>query len=608
MNRLITPLDSTEALNANLVGGKASKLALLLAQGVPIPRGFCVTTEVFQNFEERIESNEFQNELATSFYELINSIGPNGSLIVRSSANYEDSAEALFPGVFESTTNVQTLPNLIAAIRSCFSSLNQSKVLSYCKLKGINPQSLQMAALVQEYINPDWSGVALSEASTDSRKISGIYVEVLQGSAAMMLRGTESANGFLIRGSAMHPKILRLSRTQRPHDVDLSVLRRLVSIVEGIKRLMPDKPQIIEWVASGHRISIVQTRPLVSSDLIATIPKLSSTRSDNSQELEKLIDGSAHLGLKAAAMKLFCDMRWFTKSVLFIPPHASLKAIEQQFERAIFANTGLTVRFSYKGEIGLPRFFAKGKTEALDIVRLKKNPKWTAIVHEYMYVNHSFEIVVDYDRVVLEHVPGIWESESDVSPDVLINEHDTWTAYRVSSLRTASLKQPDGTLMMDVEPSTLKELYDWKNKVKNLSAEVRTRFKSVLPLNFHCVSENHDWQFLNVRTSGKIGLPGKLASRRFHIVSSPEDLNHWDGATPILLRLSPERGNEDCLADIIPNLPADDDLIFIDFGVLSHPAIMLRELGVNPTPVYLTHERIDLSNDTEGLDDRSRNH
>ena len=47
---LIVPLKNARALGNSRVGGKAEKLADLIAYGYRVPRGVCITTEAYRRF------------------------------------------------------------------------------------------------------------------------------------------------------------------------------------------------------------------------------------------------------------------------------------------------------------------------------------------------------------------------------------------------------------------------------------------------------------------------------------------------------------------------------------------------------------------------------
>jgi hypothetical protein len=82
----------------------------------------------------------------------------------------------------------------------------------------------------------------------------------------------------------------------------------------------------------------------------------------------------------------------------------------------------------------------------------------------------------------------------------------------------------------------------------------------------------------------------------FH-VRDIEDLSNWDGKTPILLKISVQRGMEKNLINLAEALPKGNSEVYICFGYLSHPALLLREFGVNLVPAYFDREIITLKLD-----------
>jgi hypothetical protein len=599
MDSLIVHLESSLALSPEFVGGKAAKLALLLRQGLPVPQGFCVTTLVFPTYPETLDDPSFRKRLREFFEELVSFAGVPKKLIVRSSANCEDSKKAAFPGVFESTAEVETFDELLRAIRNCFSAARKEKVLTYCRMKGIDHETVQMAVLVQEYIQADYAGVALSQyTASPVAKIDGIYVELGRGASRKMLQGEQTGTAYLVREDDDQQKIVRLSRGHAGEPgVEASTLFQVAALMKQVNS-SSFEGEVVEWVAQGGKVWIVQSRPLVAAGEARPSQALPQFVRQG-VEATLLLPAAKEVGLKAAATQFFVNLGWFTKNVVLAPPAVSLSRLERMLQEAPLGGRGLTVRFSYKGDIGLPRFFARTKQEALELIRDHRDPQWTVIVHDYIEVKDSFEIFIDAERAVLEHVPGMWESWTALSPDVLINEAGRWNALRVPTSRTAHIIKPDGEFESEEPPVSRERIEYWARRLNSFSAEIRRHLGGMLPLICHCVSENQDeWQFLNIRKSGHLRLNAPVG-RGFHVVATPEDLKTWDGKTPILLRILIERGAEETLAELVPELPERDDLIFIDFGALSHPAIMLRELGVNPTPIYLTHERLDLTEEME---------
>ncbi|HXQ37379.1 MAG TPA: PEP/pyruvate-binding domain-containing protein, partial [Anaerolineales bacterium] len=164
---------------------------------MPVPLGFCVTTQAFRRFPEALDDESFRKKLSESLNGLLQAEGIHRFAIVRSSANLEDSFQAAFPGVFISSGPLNSLGSLITALEQCFLAIQNDQVRKYCQHKGIKAKSIRMSALVQQYIEPDYSGVAILQMP--QAKLRGAHVEMTRGASNKILRGTENVMAFLVR-------------------------------------------------------------------------------------------------------------------------------------------------------------------------------------------------------------------------------------------------------------------------------------------------------------------------------------------------------------------------------------------------------------------------
>src|SRR5262245_49176808 len=82
----IRPLDTITAEDLPAVGGNALSLGLMIGAGVPVPPGFCVTTEARRQLGDRplTEDAGLRAEVLAAYQQL-----GGGSVAVRSSATAE---------------------------------------------------------------------------------------------------------------------------------------------------------------------------------------------------------------------------------------------------------------------------------------------------------------------------------------------------------------------------------------------------------------------------------------------------------------------------------------------------------------------------------------
>lgn len=63
---LVIPLNAVDASQIELVGGKGANLGELIRAGLPVPDGFCVTTEAYELASRQAEVTDSIDKLATT--------------------------------------------------------------------------------------------------------------------------------------------------------------------------------------------------------------------------------------------------------------------------------------------------------------------------------------------------------------------------------------------------------------------------------------------------------------------------------------------------------------------------------------------------------------
>jgi predicted phosphodiesterase len=597
-------LKSKAATDAKRFGAKAASLAVLLAKSFPVPDGFCLDADFLRRLATPGKKDGAENDLLEAFQKLMRT-SSSGFVIARSSSSVEDDPKHLFPGQFASQSKIRTYDQLVGAIQTCVASASAPNVQEYAKALGVDYNSIKMSVLIQEEIVSPVSGVAFTKAPLPGyAKQDGVYIECSLGNTnpadldhptyAYFVRGNGSIQtqvdvdrvsvADLVHPSGNHARIELLR--------NVALLAKRVKFEEGSDR-------DIEWVADRNQNPIlVQARPLASRSPLSSI--IGHNKHENTLEnrvLKKpLFTEEAEIGLKAAAMKYFVENGLFTPATLFIQPYEPVKRVREQVLEMNFGNRGITVRFSHSTDIGLPREFMKSNADALDWYFANRKPEWMGILYGYMDVRHSFELYLDNAWWVVEHVPGIWESNSKLEPDVIISTVEEDLYLRSTATVEAFYKDPSGTHHDETSPCVAQSLFHWQSKLSPIIERLRERFKDALPINFHFVEDdNSNWHFLNIRDVGQLSKTFEYRENRrgyYHVVSTKNDLSRWDGRKPILLQLTTARGAERDLHQLLEHLPKNQDQIYISFGLLSHPAIVLREYGLKPVPLYSTHEII----------------
>src|ERR1700758_4930101 len=105
-------------LDIAVAGGKGANLARMTAAGLPVPRGFCVTTDAYSEFAADADLQaaiEAALEAAGAYQEL----GSERHFAVRSSGTAEDLAGASFAGLHDTYLEILGADAVIDAVRRC---------------------------------------------------------------------------------------------------------------------------------------------------------------------------------------------------------------------------------------------------------------------------------------------------------------------------------------------------------------------------------------------------------------------------------------------------------------------------------------------------------
>ncbi|KHD87500.1 MAG: hypothetical protein OM95_14105 [Bdellovibrio sp. ArHS] len=155
-----------------LMGGKASTLAVLLQKGFPVPGGAVL-------FHEPADALALQ--AVTDWWEKQGAF----PVAVRSSASGEDSPDFSYAGQFVTLLHIATAKDLAAAIRTCFQAVHRTASRAYAA--HFERAQVPMHVLIQRMINSQFSGVFFS---VDPRKENSSWlVEVVEGQGEQLVSG-----------------------------------------------------------------------------------------------------------------------------------------------------------------------------------------------------------------------------------------------------------------------------------------------------------------------------------------------------------------------------------------------------------------------------------
>jgi rifampicin phosphotransferase len=289
---LIVPL--AHACDLREVGGKAHNLARLMRLGQPVPDGFVVTNSALRLFLAEHDLQPLVDALTIK----LDTRAPRGiraaaetiaalirefplppaiaadldaghlpyltdTLIVRSSAIGEDSAEASFAGQLDSIRDVTGAGLLRRAVLDVWASRWSERALTYQLARGIALGGV--GVVVQRQVDSAISGVLFTVAPDSPRHM---LVEYCGGAGDALVSGRENPGRLTIsrrdfRWSAqVAPDRAATAGALLLNDLQLAALgRRALEIERAF-----GGPQDIEWTMDADgRVWIVQSRPITSA-------------------------------------------------------------------------------------------------------------------------------------------------------------------------------------------------------------------------------------------------------------------------------------------------------------------------------------------------------
>ncbi len=303
------------------VGGKGANLGEMTKAGFPVPYGFCVTTEGYQefithnnlsdfiyqvikdaNFEnineigktirDRLQQSKIPEQIEQEIITAIRKGDADTYYAVRSSATAEDLAFASFAGQQDTYLNIQGEKALLDSVRNCWASLFTDRAILYRIQNNIAHEMVQMSVIVQKMVLPEVSGIMFT-ADPISGHRGIISIDAGYGLGEALVSGLVSPDIYKFRKSnkqidsrtiaekklAIMPiegggtqKVEITGEKSLNQVMSDSQIRRLAEVGMEIEKHY-GSPQDIEWCISlGHssasdvegELFIVQSRPITS--------------------------------------------------------------------------------------------------------------------------------------------------------------------------------------------------------------------------------------------------------------------------------------------------------------------------------------------------------
>jgi len=309
--------DASDGLSQ--VGGKGSSLARMAAAGLPVPRGFHITTlayrrfvkenglkkqilaavsgiaeqaatdhsaelevisrRIAQLFERGVMPDDIAEAIRHAYVELG---GDDLAVAVRSSATAEDLPDMSFAGQQETYLNMHGEAMVIDAAKRCWASLWTVRAIAYRARHNIVPQDVSMAVVVQALVPADAAGILFTvdplTGAKDQMMINaawGLGEAIVGGQVTPDTIVVEKASGSIIKQDITEKGVMTVRTPQGTREEPIPEDQRTRAVLTptqaaeltriGVRvEALFGQPMDIEWAMKGGRFFIVQARPITT--------------------------------------------------------------------------------------------------------------------------------------------------------------------------------------------------------------------------------------------------------------------------------------------------------------------------------------------------------
>ncbi|MBI2897342.1 MAG: hypothetical protein HYY06_27540 [Deltaproteobacteria bacterium] len=269
-------------------GSKASTLGLLVGAGLDVPPGFAVrkrepsaaagTTRELEAARRAMLEDALPGELVRRIQEECEALGP-GAVAVRSSSTREDLASLSGAGLQDSFLNVEGLPAVLDAVRSCWASLLTERAVHYLSQMGVSWQDAGIGVVVQRMVRAEVSGIAFTRDPLSGARQT--VINASWGLGSSVASGAISPDSFAVdpSGSILRRSIgekrsmvvavpgglAEVATDDRGLDpcLDDEQVRAIAALAARIEGLL-GAPQDVEWAIADGRIWVLQARPITA--------------------------------------------------------------------------------------------------------------------------------------------------------------------------------------------------------------------------------------------------------------------------------------------------------------------------------------------------------
>jgi len=267
-----------------IVGGKGANLGEMFSH-FPIPNGFCITVKAYQDFIQSIAEDiddkltsidvEYTEQLENVSEEIRNIILQKSfpteikkeilenyhklkqkKVAIRSSATAEDLPKASFAGQQDTYLNIHGENAVIDAVQKCWASLFTARAIFYREKQKFKHSDVFISVVVQEMIDPKYSGVIFT---VDPIHKKFILIEIVKGLGEKLVSGEVTPNTYFLNNHT-----LDVDQDNIQFIFDINLLKPIAKLGKEIEKHYK-YPQDIEFsLDKNQNLFILQSRAITT--------------------------------------------------------------------------------------------------------------------------------------------------------------------------------------------------------------------------------------------------------------------------------------------------------------------------------------------------------
>lgn len=305
LEELVVGLEELGRASVSQAGAKGALLGEVLARGVPVPKGFCLTTLAYDYFlrvsglgdaarefhslpagseataaaeaiNARITEAAIPPEVAFSLSTVYRMLGQRPRVAVRPSLAYEDLLRSPVSGHLEPHLNVSGEKDLFQAVRDMWALIWQPAVIAACQRGGIDHARLRPAVLIQLMIHPVCSGtIYTADPGTGDRDrlVITAFWGMGPGMSGQSMPDTYHVDRrtMTLRYKRILPKEVMVSANgivpvpkNRRNSVVLkdAAIRELCTMAIGVEQIITEPAEIAWCTVTGGKTMVLEALPV----------------------------------------------------------------------------------------------------------------------------------------------------------------------------------------------------------------------------------------------------------------------------------------------------------------------------------------------------------